>query len=165
MWELDYKESWMPKNWGFWTVVLKKTLESPLDCKEIKPVHPKGNQFWILIGRSDAEAETPILWPPHVKNRLIGKDSDSGKDWRQEEKGTTEDEVVEWHHQLNGDVWTLGVGDGHGDLACCGSWGRKELDTTEWLNWTELNWTELKQQWKGGRGLFLLFNSNKFSLV
>ena len=102
MWELDYKESWVPKNWCFWTMVLGKTLESPLHCKEIQPVNLKGNQSWILIGRTDAEAEPPILWPPDVKNRLIGKDPDAGKDWRQEEKGTTEDEMVGWHHQLYG---------------------------------------------------------------
>ena len=102
MWELDYKESWALKNWCFWTVVLEKTFESPLDYKEIQPVHPKGNQSWMFIGRTDAEAETPILWPPDVKNQFIGKDPDAGKDWRQEEKGTTEDEMVGWHHQLNG---------------------------------------------------------------
>ena len=101
MWELDYKESWEPKNWCFWTVVLEKTLESPLDCKEIQPVHPKGNQLWIFIRRTDAEAETPILWPPDA-NWLIWKDSDAGKDWRQEKKGTTDDEMVGWHHRLNG---------------------------------------------------------------
>ena len=100
MWELDYKESWVPKNWCFWTVVLEKSLESLLDSKEIQPVHPKGNQSWIFIGRTDAEAETPVLWPPDVKNWLIGKDSDAGKDWRQEEKGMTEDDMVGWHHQL-----------------------------------------------------------------
>ena len=102
MWELDYKESWVLKNWCFWTVVLEKTLESPLDCKEIQPVHPKGNQSWIFIGRTDAEAETTILWPPDAKNWLIGKDPDAGKDWRQEEKGTSEDEMVGWHHRLYG---------------------------------------------------------------
>ena len=102
MWELDYKESLAPKNWCFWTVVLEKTLESLLDCKEIQPVHPKGNQSWIFFGRTDAEAETPILWPPDVKNWLIWEDPDAGKDWRQEEKGTTEDKMVGWHHQLNG---------------------------------------------------------------
>ena len=101
MWELDYKESWVLKNWCFWTVVLEKTLESPLDCKEIQPVHPKWNQSWIFIGRTDAKAETPILWPPDMKNWLIGKDSDAGKDWKEEEEGTTEDEMVGWHHQLN----------------------------------------------------------------
>ena len=103
MWELDYKESWVPKNWCFWTVVLEKTLESLLDCKEIQPVHPKGNQSWIFTARTDAEAETPILWPPHVKSWLIGKDPDAGRDWGQEEKGMTEDEMAGWHHQLNGD--------------------------------------------------------------
>ena len=102
MWELDYKESWGPKNWCFWTVVLEKTLESPLDCKEVQPVHPKGNQSWIFIGRTDAEAETPVLRPPAVKNWLIGKDLDAGKDWRREEKQTTENEMVGWHHWLNG---------------------------------------------------------------
>ena len=102
MWELNHKERWALKNWCFWTVVLEKTLESPLDCKEIQPVHPKGNQSWIFIGRTDAEAEAPILWPPDVKNWLIGKDPDAGKDWRWEEKGTAEDEMVGWYHQLNG---------------------------------------------------------------
>ena len=100
MWELDYKESWEAKNWCFWTVVLEKSLENPLDCKEIQPVHPKGNQSWIFIGRTDAEAETAILWPSDVKNWLIGKDPDAGKNWRQEEKGTTKDEMVGWHHWL-----------------------------------------------------------------
>ena len=102
MWELDYKESWAQNNWCFWTVVLEKTLESPLDCKEIQPVHPKGDQFWVFIGRTDAEAETPILWPPDMKSWLTGKDPDAGKDWGQEEKGTTEDEMVGWHHWLDG---------------------------------------------------------------
>ena len=126
------------KNWCFWTVVLEKTLESPLDCKEIQPVYPKGNQSWIFIGRT--EAETTILWPPDAKSWLIWKDPDAGKDWGQEEKGMTEDEMVGWHHQLNGHGfgWTLEVGDGQGGLACCGSWGCKELDMTERLNWTEL---------------------------
>ena len=101
MWELDYKESWAPKNWCFWTVVLEKTLESPLNCKEIQPVHPKGNQSWVFIGRTDVEAETPVLWPPDVKNQLIGKTPDAGKDWRWEEKGW-QDEMVGWHHQRNG---------------------------------------------------------------
>ena len=102
MWELDHKESWAPKNWYFWTVVLEKTLESPLDCKEIQPVHPKGDQSWVFTGRTDVEAETPILWPPDAKNWLIWKDSDAGKDWRREEKGMTEDEMVGWHHRLDG---------------------------------------------------------------
>ena len=101
MWELDYKESWVPKNWCSWTVVLEKTLENPLDCKEIQPVHPKGDQSWVFFGRTDAEAETPILWPSDAKSWLIGKDLDAGKDWRLEEKGTTEDEMVGWHHWLN----------------------------------------------------------------
>ena len=137
MWELDHKQSWCPKNWCFWIVVLEKTLESPLDCKEIRPVHPKGNQSWVFIGRSDAEAETPILWPPDVRNWLIEKDPDAGKDWRQEEKGMTEDEMVGWHHQLDGHVFevALGVGDGQGGLACCSPWGCKDLDTTERMNW------------------------------
>ena len=138
MWELDYKESWAPKNWCFWIVVLEKTLESPLDCKEIQPVHPKGNQSWIFIQRTHAEAETLVLWPPHAKSGLIGKDSDAGRDWGQEEKGTTEDEMAGWHHRLNGRGfgWTPGDGDGQGGLVCCNSWGHKELETTEWLNWT-----------------------------
>ena len=141
IWELDYKESWKPKNWCFWTMVLEKTLESSLDSKEIQLVNPKGNQSWIFIGRTDTEAEAPIHWPPDVKNWLIGKDPDAGKDWRQEEKGTTEDETVGWHHWLNGHEFeqTPGVGDGQGSLACCNPWGLKESGTTEWLNWTELN--------------------------
>ena len=119
------------------TVVLGKTLESPLDCKEIQPVHPQGDQSWVFFGRTDAEAVTPILWPPDVKSWLIWKDPDAGKDWGQEEKGMTEDGMVGWHHRLSGHGfgWTPGVGDGHGGLACCNSWGHKELDTTEWLNW------------------------------
>ena len=141
MWKLDYKESWAPKNWCFWTEVVERTLESPLDCKEIQPVHPKGNQHWIFIGRTDAEVETLILWPPDAKNWLIGKDSDAGKDWRQEEKGMTEDEMVGWHHWLNGHAfdWAPEVGDGQGSLVCCSPWGCKESDTTEQLNWTKLN--------------------------
>ena len=146
--ELDYKESWVPKNWCFWTVVLEKTLECPLDCKEIQLVHPKGNQSWIFTGRTDAEAEAeaPILWPPDGKNWLIGKDPDAGKDWRQEEKGTTEDEMVRWHHQLNGHEFgqTPGVGDGQGGLVCCDSWDRKESDTTEKLIWSDLTWKSLQ---------------------
>ena len=120
-------------------VVLEKTLESPLDCKEIQSVHSKGDQFWVFIGRTDVEAETPILWPPDAKSWLIGKDPDAGKDWGQEEKGTTEDEMAGWHHQLDGHGfgWTPGVGDGHGGLAFCGSWHCKESDTTEWLNWRQ----------------------------
>ena len=133
-------DSWVPMNWCFRTVVLEETLETPLDSKEIQPVHPKGNQSWTLIRRTDAEAETPILWPPDMKNWLIGKDPDAGKDWRQEEKGMTEDEMVGWHHWLNGHELELtpGVGGRQGGLVCCSPWGHKELDTTEW-NWTELN--------------------------
>ena len=141
MWELDYKESWVPKNWCFWTLMLGKTFERPLDCKEIHPVHPKGNQSWIFIGRTDAEAETIILWPPDGKNWLIGKDPDAGEDWQQEVKGTTEDEMVGWHHRLDGHEFEQapGVGDGQGGLACCSPRGCKELDTPEWLNWTKLH--------------------------
>ena len=135
MWELEYEESWAPKNWCFWTVVLEKTLESLLDCKEIQPVHPKGNQPLILIGRTDAEAETPILWPPDANSWLIGKDPDAGKDWRWEEKGTREDEMVGWHHWLNGHEFEQTPG--QGSLVCCSLWGRKESDTTAWLR-TEL---------------------------
>ena len=135
MWELDHKESWAPKNWHFWTVVLEKTLESAVDCKEIKPVHPKGNQSWIIIGRADAEAEAPILWPPNMKSWLTGKDLDAGKDWRQE-NGTTEDEMVGWHHWLSGHEFEQAPGDGkrQGSLACCSPSGRKELDMTNQLN-------------------------------
>ena len=133
MWELDHKEAWALKNWCFWTVVLEKVLESPLDRKEIQPVHPKGDQSWVFIGGTDVEGETPILRPPHVTSWLIGKDPDAGKDWGQEEKGATEDEMVGWHHRLNGHGfgWTPGVSDGQGGLACCDSWGHKESDTTE----------------------------------
>ena len=141
MWELDYKESWAPKNWCFWTVVLKKTVENPLDCKEIQPVHPKGDQSWVFTGGTDVEAETPILWPPDAESWPIWKDPDAGKDWGPEVKVTTEDEMVGWHYWHNGHGfgWTPGVGDGQGGLACCGSCGCKELDTSEWLNWTELH--------------------------
>ena len=135
MWELDCEKGWAPKNWCFWTVVLEKTLESPLDCEEIQPVHSEGDQPWDFFGRNDAKAETPVLWPLHAKSWLIGKDSDAGRDWRQEEKGTTEDEMAGWHHWLDGheSQWTPGVGDGQGGLACCDSWDRKESDTTERL--------------------------------
>ena len=137
---VDCEEGWASKTWCFWTVVLEKTLESPLDCKEIQPVHSEGDKSWVFFGRTDTEAETPILWPPHVKSWLIGKDSDAGRDWGQEEKGTTEDEMAGWYHRLDGCEfwWTPGVGDRQGGLACCNSWARKESDTTEWLDWTEL---------------------------
>ena len=137
MWELDCEESWVMKNWCFWTVVLEKTLESPLDCKENQLVHSKGDQFWVFFGRNDAKAETPVLWLPHAKSWLIGKDSDAGREWGQEEKRMTEEEMARWHHWVDGPEfeWTPRVGDGQGGLACCDSWGRKESDTTEWLNW------------------------------
>ena len=140
MWELDCEESWAPKNWCFWTVVLEKTLESPLDCKKIQLVHSEGDQPWDFFGRNDAKAEAPVLRTPHAKSWVIGKDSNAERDWGQDEKGMTEDEMAEWHHWLDGREfgWTLGVGDGQGGLACCDSWGRKESDTTERLNWTEL---------------------------
>ena len=143
MWELDYRESWGPKNWCFWIMVLEKTLESPLDCKEIQPFYPNRHESCILIGRTDAEAETPILWPPDVKNWLIGKVPDAGKDWRWE-KWMTEDEMVGWHHLLNGHEFEQvpGVGDGQGSLACCSPWGYNESDTTKQLNWTELKRVE-----------------------
>ena len=139
MWELDYKESWASKNWCCWAVGLEKTLSSPLDCREIQPVRPKGDQCWVFIGRTDVEAEIPIIWPPDAKSLLIGKDPDAGRDWGQEEKGTTEDEMVGWHHRLNEHEfgWTSGVVDGQGCVVCCSSWGRKESDTTERLNWTD----------------------------
>ena len=148
--ELDCEEGWAPKNWCFWTVVLEKTLESPLDCKEIQLVHSKGDQPWVFFGRNDAKAETPVLWSPHAKSWLTGKDSDAGRDWGQEEKGTTQDEMAGWHHRLDGheSEWTPGDGYGQGDLACCNSWGHKELDTTERLNWTELNWMKIKCNYK-----------------
>jgi len=136
MWELDHKEGWVSKNWCFWTVLLGKTLESPLDSKEIKPVNLKENQSWIFIWRTDAEAEAPILWPHDAKNRLTGKDPDSGKDWRQEEKGLAEDQMVMWHHQLNRHEFEQALEDGEGQrsLACCSPWSRKESDMTERLN-------------------------------
>ena len=147
------KATWALKNWCFWTVVLEKTLESPLDCKEIQPVHSEGDQPWDFLGRNDAKAETPILWPPHVKSWLIGKDSDAGRDWGQEEKGTTEGEMAGWHHRLDGCEfeWTLGVGDGQGGLTCCDSWGHKELDMTEQLNWSKIEDRQLIQ-WMGKMG-------------
>ena len=137
MWELDCKESWVLKNWCFWSVVLEKTLESPLDCKEIKPVNLKGNQSWIFIRRTDAEAEAPILWLPDGTNWLIGEDPCAGQDWRQEEKGMTENKMVGWHHWLNGleCEQTPGDSEGQGSLVCCSPWGHKEMDVTERLNW------------------------------
>ena len=138
MWEVDYKESSVPKNWCFWTEV-EKTLVSPLNCKEIKPVNPKGNQSWIFIVRTDAEAEAPILWPLDTKSWLIGKAPDAGKNRRQEEKGMAEDEMVGWHHRLFRHEFEQapGAGDGQGGPACCSPWGGRESDMTEWLNWTE----------------------------
>ena len=151
MWELDHKE--VPKNSCFKTVVLEKTLESPLDCKKFKPVHPEGNQSWIFIGRTDAEAETPILWPPDAKSWLIGKDPGAGKDWRQEEKRMTEDEMVGCHHWLDGHEFeqALEVVDGHWKLTCCNPWGCRGSDTTERLNWTELIVIACKHSYKKGK--------------
>ena len=136
MWELDRKERWVPKNWCFWIVMLEKTLESPLDCKEIKPVIPKGNLPWIFIGRTDAEAEVRKLWLLDAKRWLTGKDPDSGKDWRQEEKGMTEDEMVGWQTHVNRHEFeqTSGDGEGQGSLVCCSPWGCEELDATGWLH-------------------------------
>ena len=139
VWELDHEEGWALKNWCFWTVVLVKTLESPLDCKEIQPVHPKGNQSWIFIGKTDTEA--PIVWPPDAKNWLIGKDPDAGKDWGQEEKRVTEDEMIGRHHRHNGHEFeqTLGDSEGQGSLACCSSWDhrvRRDLATEQQLSWS-----------------------------
>ena len=152
MWDLDCEEGWAPKNWCFWTVVLEKTLESPLDCKEIQPAHPKGNQSWVFFGRTDAEAQTPILWPPHAKSWLTGKDCDAGRDWGQEEKGTTEDEIAGWHYRLDGHEfgWTPGVGDGQGVLTCFDSCGPK--------SWTRLSdWTELNIDWDFFGFIILVF--------
>ena len=140
MWELDHQEWWV-MNWWFWTVVLDKTLESPLDYKEIQQVNAKGNQSWLFIGQTDAKTEAPILWPTDVKNLLIRKDLITGKDWRQEEKRTIEDQKTGWHHWLDKHEFEQapGVGEGQGSLACCSPWGCKESDMTQWLNWTELN--------------------------
>ena len=146
MWELDYNESWVPKNWCSFELVLEKTLESPLDCKEIQPVYSKGDQSWVFTGGIAVEGETPILWSPDVESWLIWKDPDAGKDWGWEEKGTTEDEIVGWHHWFNGHGfgWTTGVGDGQGGLVCFSSWGRRVGH-----NWvTELNWTVPLGSWK-----------------
>ena len=154
MWELDYKEGLKPKNWCFWIVVLEKTLESPLDCKEIQPVHPSGKQSWIFIGRTDAEAETPILWPPDVKNWLIWKDPDAGKDWRLEEKGMTEDEMKEWPHWLDGQEFEQALGAGDGQVAWCATVHGLQRVGHDWA--TELNqtpqspllWHIERQNWK-----------------
>ena len=139
--ELDCEESWALKKWSFWTVVLEKILESPLDCKEIQPVHSEEDQPWVFIGRTDAKAETPIFWPPHVNSWLIGKDPDAGRDWGQEEKGTTEDEMAGWHDRLDGHEfgWTLGFVDGQGGLVCCDSLCRQRVKH-DWA--IELNWTD-----------------------
>ena len=133
------------RSWCFWTVLLKKTLESPLDCKEIQPVHPKGNQSWVFIGRTDAEAEAPILWPSNAKSQLIGKDPDAGKDWGEEEKGVTEDRMVAWHHWLSGHEFEQALGDdeGQGSLACCGPWDCKESDMAEWTTTKIRNQTRM----------------------
>ena len=141
MWELDCEEGWAPKNWCFWTVVLEKTPESPLDCKEIWPVHSEGDQPWVFFGRNDAKAETPVLWPPHAKSWLIGKDSDAGRDWGA--RGEGDDRGWDgWMASPTRWTWvslTPGVGDGQGGLVCCNSWGRKESDMTERLIWSDLN--------------------------
>ena len=157
MWDLDHNEAWAPKNWWFWTVVLEKALESPLDSREIKPVHPKGNKSGIVIGRTDAEAEAPILWPHDAKSWLIGKYSDAGKDWRQE-KGTTQDETVGWHHQLNGHEFEqgLGDGDGQGSLACCSpldcrvrhDWATEQQMSFHWALGTAPCYIDPLSRWK-----------------
>ena len=148
MWELDRKEGWAPKNWCFWISVSKKTLESPVDCKEIKPVNPKGNESLIFIGRTDAEAEAPILWPPDAKSQLIRKDPDAEENWRQEEKGMTEDRMVGWHHWLDGHEIEQAPGDGErqGSRACCSPWGHKQLDTTKQQNNNNTPFKHLKKQ-------------------
>ena len=164
MWELDHKEGWRQKNWCFWNVVLEKTPESPLDSKEIKPVNPKGNQPWILIGRTNAEAETPVLWPLDVKSQLTGKDPDAGKEWGQEEKGTTEDEMVGWHHRLNGHEFKHALGDGEGQesLVCCSPWVAKSWT---WLShWTTTHVCSFGQEvgiklWGGGLCALLCYLS------
>ena len=153
MWELDRKESWVPKTWCFWTVVFEKTLESPLDCKKIQPVHPKGNQSWIFTGRTDVEAETPILWPPDVKNWLIGKDPDAGGNWRQEGKGTTEDEMVGWHHRLDGyeSEQAVGVDDGQGSFhAAVHRVAKSQIRLS--------NWTELTESFDHGKMLNVILS-------
>ena len=138
MWEVDYKESWEMKNWCFWTMVLAKTLESPLDCKEIQPVHPKGDQSWVFIERTDVEVETPIFWPPDINSWLIWKDADAGKDWRKEEKGTWWDGITDSMDMSLSKLWVLVL-----DREACGPWCREESNTTEWLTWTELNFANI----------------------
>ena len=150
VWELDHKEGWVLKNWCFWAV-LKKTLENPLNSKKIKPVNPKGNKTWIFPGRTEAEVEAPIFWPHDAKSQLTGKNPDVGKDCGQEEKGTREDEIVGWHHQLNGHEFgqTQGDSEGQGSLACCSPWGCKELDMTEGLNNNNnIHGSKKKKEWK-----------------
>ena len=156
MWELDHKEGWAPKNWCFQTSVLEKTLESPLDCKEIKPVNPKGNQPWIFTGRTDAEAEAPILWPPDAKSWLIGKDADAGKDWRQEEKGETKDEMVGWHHWLSGPEFQQASrdGEGQGSLACCSPSGHN------WVTKQQQEIVKLRTQLVGPQPIRFGWGSN-----
>ena len=146
MWELDCEEGWAPKNWCIWTAVLEKTLESPLDCKEIQPVHSEGHHACDFFRRNDGKAETPVVWPPHEMSWLIGKDSDAGRDCGQEGKGMTKDEMAGWHHWVYGrePEWAPGVSDGQGGLVCCNSWGFIELNMTERLNWTELKWSVLQ---------------------
>ena len=148
MWDMNHKETWVPKNWCFRTVVLEKTLEGPLDYNKIKPINPKWNQSWIFNGKTSAEAEVPIFWPPDAKNWLTRKDPDDEKDWSQEEKGTTEDEMVGWHHWLDGHEFEQAPGDGdrQGSLACCSPWDHRESDRTEQLNWTD--WHSLHNQTK-----------------
>ena len=135
-WDLYHKEGWVPKNGWFWTVALEKTLEISLESKKIKPVNSKGNQPWIFIGKTDVETEAPIIQPPDTNSWLIRKDLDAGKDWRQEDNGATEDEMVGWHHRLHGHEFeqTLGDSEGQGSLACCSSWGHKKSNTTWWVN-------------------------------
>ena len=164
MWELDCEESWAPKNWCFWTV-LEKTLESPLNCKEIKPVNPKGNQSWLFIGRTNAEAEAPILWPTDANSWLIWKDPDAGKDWGQEEKGMTEDKMVGWHQWLNGHEFEQApaVSDAWGSLACCSSWGHKKSDMTEQPNWTDD--TSIFNFLRNHHSVFLIDHTSLHSLI
>ena len=169
MCELDNKESLAPKSWCFWTVLLEKILESLLDSKEIKPVNPKGNEPWIFIGRTDAEAEAPIFWPPDRKSWLIRKDPDSGKDCRQEEKGTTEDRISGWHHWLNGHEFEQAprVGNGQGGLVCCSPWDLKDSEMTVWLNNRARNWRNSngeKREKKRWEQVALMLDGKRFHL-